>query len=252
MWKQWTEKEWEGQKWKVPKSVNKTCSVHLMLLSCMWVQGWPLGIGYSIRGLILGEDFFSHSQQYPGCFCLWVGPRVLPSMLVCLLVLYLLRSCISSYVMETFWISSKLIASHWRHCPGPTYQMFCSNHGGSWSGGVKDGRWITEEGRPTWMQVALSHNVDHGLSIRKKEKVSWAPTLTFLYSLIVAAISESHHTAPPTKYWLCALRLWAKINLPLGCFVSHPSCYNNVQSKYYIRMFMDWTKGNRLIYQNRK
>lgn len=221
----------------------------------MWVQGWPLGIGYSIRGLILGEGFFSHSQQYPGCFCLWVGPRVLPSMLACLLVLYLLWSYISSYVIKTFWIPS----GHFRvnritlkNYPGLTYQMYCSNHRGSWSGGVKGGRCITEERRPTWMQVTLSHEVDRGLSIRKKEKVTWAPAVPFLYPLIVAVISESHHSAPLTKYWLCTLRLWAKTNLPLGCFVRHPSGHNNVQSKYYTKMFMDWTKGNRLIYQNRK
>lgn len=28
---------------------------------------------------------------------------------------------------------------------------------------------ITEEERPTWVQVALSHDVDHRLSIKKKK-----------------------------------------------------------------------------------
>lgn len=68
----------------------------LVLLRGIWFQGWPLCIGYPIRGLILGRDWFSLSAVCP----LVVGCPELSSFLVagtCLLVLSLFRFCLGSH-----------------------------------------------------------------------------------------------------------------------------------------------------------
>lgn len=68
----------------------------LVLLRGIWFQGWPLCIGYPIRGLILGRDWFSLSAVGP----LVVGCPELSSFLVAgtyLLVLSLFRFCLGSH-----------------------------------------------------------------------------------------------------------------------------------------------------------
>lgn len=91
-----------------PNYVNTTCSVHTMLLICVWFQSWPLDIAFLTGVLFLGEDYCSSSQHSLAAYSAFPGLKsreVSPFVLVCLLVLSLFWSCLDSHVVETSWVS---------------------------------------------------------------------------------------------------------------------------------------------------
>lgn len=78
------------------KYINTTCSVHLVLLTCVWFHGWPLGVGETIMGLLPGDNHFSCSQQsLIACSSLSTGGAQWDFLLPCELVYW----CCASQVL---------------------------------------------------------------------------------------------------------------------------------------------------------
>lgn len=88
----------------IPKYINTACSVHLVLLGCLWSQEQPFCIVYQLRGSSLVE----------AVLCLRVGQvRVLPFVLACWCPIY------SDHIVEVSWVKHPCLRETQSHRRSP-------------------------------------------------------------------------------------------------------------------------------------